>query len=172
MLKFIKSILPYQPWSWMDYVIMGLVGIVILFLGFLLFMFISWICKLIFYSFAYDPALDHKGKVKDMRYRASYVTTQMVGKTMTTTYHPAQNWVRFETEVADTEIDSESLYQRVRIGESVTVRSQKIFIKPRFWDGEWKYDGDRLISVTSEKDLQVDFNDEKPSINRGKYDNW
>lgn len=163
MFDFFKSILPYKPWGLIDYVMMGLMGLVILFVGFLVFMLLAWIAKMIFYEFSYAAAKQYKGEVIEMEYTPPRTTVVSTGKTTTTQYHPEKNVVIFKTELKTTEVDSDKLYQRVRIGESVLVRSQGVYAKPRFWHGQWEYDGERLISVTSEKNQTVEFNDEQPA---------
>lgn len=162
MTSFFKSLLPYGRWEAMDYFFMAIIGAIGLFLAFLAFMLVAWICKMIFYKTYYAEMKEHKGEVIEMKYTPPRTTVTSTGKTTTTTHHPEKNVVIFKTDLKETEVDSDKLYQRVRIGESVLVKSQAKYIKPRYWQGEMEYDGDMLVSVTSEKNQTVQFNDEKP----------
>lgn len=166
MFQFIKSILPMRPWDFGDYVVMVIAGTLIAIVAFLLFLVLAWVYKMIFYEFSYAESKSYSGIVLDMRYEPSSTTYNAATKS--TTYHASEHHVQFETELGITDVDDEKLYQRVRIGESLTVISQAYYIKPRYWDGKWEFDGDRLISITSEKNQLVDFNDLKPTTYRGR----
>lgn len=172
MMSFFKSFLPYGTWSTLDYFMVGLMGIVLLvvaaLVGALIFMFTVWLCRVIFYDFSYGPIKSYKGEVIEMEYTPPRTTTTFNGKFTTTSTTPEKNVVQMKTELGEFEVDSDRLYQRVRIGESVTVVSQERFMKPRFWEGQWEYDGQRLLTVTSEKKQTVEFNDEKPVSRHGK----
>lgn len=146
--------------------IMGAIMVAIgAFVLFLVGMALHWLFRFFCYDFAYDNAVESKGEVVDMEYTpARYTHT---GKT--TVRHPEKNVVIFKTDLKTTSVDSDTLYQRVRVGESVAVVSQERYMKPRFWDGQWEYDGQHLVSVTSEKNQTVEFNDEKPVLNRGGF---
>lgn len=164
MIDFLKSLLPYKPWDAMDYFMMAVMGVIILFIGFLVFMLLAWIARMIFYEFSYDRIKEYKGEVVEMEYTPPRTTStyNAATKSMQTTHHPEKNVVIFKTELKTTEVDSDKLYQRVRIGESVLVKSQARYIRPRYWSGQWEYDGEMLVSVTSEKNQTVLFNDEEP----------
>jgi hypothetical protein len=168
MIEFFKSILPYRPWDLADYFMMFLMALALLLVGALLFVFLSWVFKMIFYEFSYDQLKTYDGEVIDMEYTPPRTTTTFNGKTTTTTTTPEKNVVIFKTELKTSSVDSDKLYQRVRVGESVKVESQSYYIKPRFWDGKWEYDGELLISVTSEKNQKVNFNEARVA-NYRKY---
>lgn len=169
MINFFRDLLPHGRWDLIDYVMVAFIGLIGLFLAFLVFMFVAWLCRIIFYEFSYAPAKTYKGEVIEMEYTPPRTTTSFNGKSTTTTHHPEKNVVIFKTDLKTTEVDSDKLYQRVRIGESVTVKSQPRFMKPRFWQGNWEEDGEMLVSVTSEKNQTVEFNDEEPVTYRRGY---
>jgi hypothetical protein len=118
---------------------------------------LKFLYRIIFFKFSFGELKISNGKVLGMHYEASHSN----GKTTT----PEKNEVCFQTDIKETTIDSDDLYQRVRIGEGVKVQYQERYIKPRFWDGSWSLDGYRLISVTSQLKQEVSFNDKKPILN-------
>lgn len=165
-MNFIKGFLPYGTWSALDYFMVAIFGLVGLFVAFLLFVALAWICKMIFYKTYYAEMKTYKGEVLDMEYTPprTWTTSSTVNGVTTTQVHtdPEKNVVIIRTELRETSIDSDKLYQRVRVGESVIVKSQAKHIEPRFWQGAMEYDGEMLVSVTSEKNQTVLFNDEEP----------
>ncbi len=114
---------------------------------------------LICFESGYSAVKTCKGEVTDMDYTPS--RTVHTGKS--TIHHAEKNEVSIKSPVKETTLDSDELYQRVRIGESVTIKYQEQYLKPRFWEGSWSFSSYRLISVKSERDLEVEFNDVKPT---------
>lgn len=143
------------------YVLCAILGLLLVgFVAYVLFHVTNFLVRLIFFRFSFGPLSESTGKVTDMEYVPPRTTYN--GKTTTTT--PEKNHVYFKTDQGETSLDSDELYQRVRIGEDIQVKYQERFKKPRFWNGKWKEDGLRLISVTNKYDDTVDFNDEKPVL--------
>lgn len=159
---------PSNP-NWVDYLAYGLITVFMLLVvgvaAILIYSLLSWLFTIIFYNFSYSAPVTYPGKVIDMKYIPPQIYTQIhnSNKTSYTTTHttPEKNQVTFQTEKATTTIDSEELYQRVRIGEDIKVISQSEYIKPKYWDGKWEYKGERLIRILCYKDQIVEFNDEK-----------
>lgn len=165
MLNFFKFLIPRNNADWVEWTLFVVMAILCLFLAVVLvaalFTFLNWVYRNLFFDFSFKPIKTHIGKVLNMEYEAPRTQTVFNGKTTTVHHTPEKNKVTFKTEVGETTLDSDTLYQRVRIGETVWVRSQERYIQPKFWHGEWSFDGNRLISVMSEKDQIVEFNDEK-----------
>jgi hypothetical protein len=151
--------------SWVDYLMVGLLilcgAVLVGLIGWLLFQL--WI----YVAFKSHYGLVHtvEGRVTNMNYVAAYTTTTTTyvnnQPMIQTQYHPAQNQVYVSIPEKQLYYDSSTLYQRVRIGEKVTVVYQEEWLEPRFWTGKLKYDSIYTISVTSEKNEMVIFNEEK-----------
>lgn len=167
MWDFITGFWPRHNASLWEYLLVSfiylLMAILVIMVAVGLLIFVAWICKLIFYDFSYAASKSYKGEVVDMEYTAPRTTVHSTGKSTYTTTTPEKNVVVIKTELKTVRLDSDRLYQRVRVGESVTLVSQSVYIKPKLWQGSWEYDGDRLLTVTSEKNQTVEFNEEKPS---------
>lgn len=147
--------------DWMEYVLYGIFGVIGLICAVALFFLLRWIYIMIFFTFSFGPVKHSTGKVIDMEYTPS--RSEYNAATKTTSYTSEKNEVMFETPQGKTTVDSDHLYQRVRVGEAIKVAYQERHIKPRYWAGDWKDDGLRLISVTSALNQTVNFNDEKPN---------
>lgn len=165
MLDFLYQVfVPKSSWGLFEYFFMVFFGILALGIALLVFVAMAALCKMVFYKTYYDTMKEYKGEVVDMQYvpRRTHTTYNAATKTTQTHTDPEKNIVIFRTELRTTKVDSDKLYQRVRIGESVLVKSQPTYIKPRYWQGDWEYDGDMLVSVTSEKNQTVNFNNQEP----------
>lgn len=147
----------------MDYVMYGFLGLCGLILGalavWLIVSIVQWLYRLIFFNFSFSRVKNSDGKVTDMEYEASHSN----GKTTTA----EKNEVYFKTPQGETLIDSDTLYQRVRIGEAIKVVYQERYKKPRYWDGSWELDGYRLISIGCVNNEEVEFNDPKSATYNG-----
>lgn len=167
MLDFFKFLIPRNGADWVEWTVFAVMAVLCLALVVIvaacLLAFLNWVYRSLFFDFSFKPIKTYVGKVLSMEYEAPKTYTTSNGKTTTVHHVSEKNYVTFKTEVGETTLDSDSLYQRVRIGETVWVKSQERYIKPKFWNGEWSFDGNRLISVMSEKDQVVEFNNEKES---------
>lgn len=168
MLDFITSIWPSGSYnSWVDYAFAITMYILLAFVTLLITGLMACLLHTVyiatFYKSGYGKVIEYKGTVEDMKYtapRSQYVG--VAGKGGHMQHRPEKNEVIIKTSLKTTTIDSDKLYQRVRIGEDVKVLSQKEYIKPRFWQGHWEEYSDRLISVTSIKNQTVEFNEKQP----------
>lgn len=168
----LSDFLPQRPWGGVDYFLAIIMFVLVAIAAGLIFLLLAWIFKAIMYEYSYAEVKSYPGEVVDMKYvpprtRTIYNTAT---KTMQTSTDPEKNIVIIKTELRTTQLNSSKLYQRVRIGESVVVKSQAEYSKPKYWQGNWEYEGDRLISITSEKNQSVLFNEEKPATYKNR--NW
>lgn len=125
---------------------------------------IYWLYRIICYNFYFDNPRKVDGKVVDMKYEPSQTYTTTDGNNVTSThYTPEKNRVIFKTKVKTSDIDSDKLYQRCRIGDDLVVHYQDRYSEPRFWSGPIQMDGHRLIKIECPKDETVLFNDVKPT---------
>jgi hypothetical protein len=121
--------------------------------------------RFIFLRFHYSDARQSVGEITDM----DYTPPRYVSNGKTTTYHAEKNTVNIKTDQKHTEIDSDDLYQRCRIGDKVKLTYQVRYAEPRFWNGELSLDGFRLISVRCPRKQIVNFNNEKPVSRKVSY---
>lgn len=166
MIEMIKNFYSiFRPYHTLDVImaiVMTIVAIAALTLaGVLIFCFLEWTYKTVFFDAAYDKAVTYNGEVTDMEYVPPRSHVTMAGKTPITSHTPEKNVVHISSPVGREEINSDELYQRVRVGESVKIRYQNKYLRPKYWQGDWKLDEKIVISVTSEKAQTVDFSKEK-----------
>jgi hypothetical protein len=143
------------------YCMIGFVGIVVgAAILYCLYYLVRFLYRVIFFNLSYGEIKESEGKITNMEYEASHYNPA------TKTTDSEKNYVYFKTPQGSTCIDSDTLYQRVRVGEGITVRYQERSIKPKYWNGDWKFDGFRLLTITSKLSESVEFNSEKP-VRRG-----
>lgn len=159
-LKFMFSpFVPKSYWQWGDYVLaalMALAFLVALFLVcYLVFYLLYSLYRVVCFEFSYARATTQEGEVLEKEYTPSSMYTTSDGKTTTTHYTSAKYEVTFKTDLKTTTVDSQDLYDSVEKNEKVSVVSQARYAKPRFWHGEWDYDGNRLVSITTSKGVKI-----------------
>jgi len=151
----------------MDTFLLILMGILSVIVGVAILYFVAILIhslyRLIFYNFYFDSVKKTDGKVVDMKYEPSRTYTTTTGKTTTTHRTPEKNRVIIKTKIKTSDIDSDRLYQRCRIGDTLVVHYQERYSEPRFWLGPIKLDGHRLIKIKCPKNESVVFNDVKPT---------
>lgn len=140
-----------------DFLLFLLGSAIAIFLAWIAFCILHWLFRVIVYSFHYGPVKTSKGKVTNMDYTPARTTYNGV----TAVRSSEKNIVYFTTDQGSTEVDSDLLYQRVRIGESIKVTYQNRYKQSR-WDGRVSPDGMRLLSIQSRLKQVVNFNDPKP----------
>lgn len=141
----------------MDITIVTFGALAIMVVLYVLYKIISYTLMRIFYSFKYSELKVIEGKITDMKYQPKRTTYS--GKGVVTTYSE-KNKVFFSSHLKNSVIDSDKLYQRVRIGEKIEIRYQERYTLPRFWQGSYKLHGYRLISISSVLGEKVVFNEE------------
>lgn len=121
---------------------------------------VVFLYNLLVFKRSYGIVITMEGKVTDMDYIPPRTSSHYNGKTVVTTTKPAIHEVEIETSLAKSVVESVELYQRVRIGEKITVKSQERFKMTRLVGKKWKKDGFRLISITSVLGETINFNKE------------
>lgn len=118
------------------------------------------------YEHAYDTPLMYDGTVTNMDYTPSRTSYNAATKSITTSPEIHKVYITFKTSIGLVKkcIDSEYLYQRVRVDDEIKVKSQSVYSKFRYsQDSKWEYDKERVINIISPKEKIIKVNSEKPA---------
>lgn len=129
-------------------------------------MILIGLARLIFLSFTYGEVKTMPGKIVDQDFTAGTTHSHTQPNGVTTFSRTADSFeVTIETELKTTVVEAEALFMRCRIGEAVELTYQDRFATPRFWNGETKLDGHRLLKIKAQGGV-VRFNSKKPVVQK------
>ena len=162
----IKSFINYFHFNnWYDYLFFGIMVMVLLVVVIAVLLMTVYILSLIyqsiFYKTYYSRPKTVSGLIVGMNYEPAYTSSIYNNNTVIVSTTPEMNEVFIKTDLDTFELDSDELYQQVRVDEPVELTYQQVFLKPRFWEGDFKFYLNHLIKVKNIKNKVVILDDEK-----------